>query len=188
MIVERRYLQRLGSEQERFPPWNGLHVLGLFAEIRLGGGHSFLSCTAVRRVSGRCGETWCDFYASGETIWAGRVGDAEPNLINLHCALLAGELRGQFEIDAAHQLFWACVVLSPEGLRGLGRLHRESGEFYAIRGWEGRPCEACRHPAMTVDYAGPDAIDITRTCVKCRHVYTVKRADLLAVLDESEAA
>ena len=180
MKVERRYLQALGSEDSRFPNWHGLSVRRVFVELRTGGGY-FVTFNVVREVFGQVGDGgYMHFFADGESLFQSYLDQDHIELIGVYHALRAGELRGDFECDAAHKIFWTCMVENVDGLRLLAHLHRESGEFYAIRAWEGRRCEKCHHPSMRLEY--PDDDNLTRRCAKCQHPHSISREALLATL------
>jgi len=113
--------------------------------------------------------------------------DPDPTIIPMIIALAAGELRGRYESDTAHALFWSGMVMKAGGLKALATIDRYHAEFYAVRGWEGAPCPTCRRvqPMRTERLDGEI---LTRRCTVCSCAWSISREALLEAVIAQGAA
>jgi hypothetical protein len=116
-----------------------------------------------------------DVESVQQSLWHDE--DPDPLIAPLIIALAAGELRGRYETDAAHSLFWSGMVMKPGGLKALATIDRFHAEFYAVRGWEGSPCPAC-HRITGMRSERWDGEILLRRCTVCAGEWEISKTAL----------
>jgi hypothetical protein len=99
-----------------------------------------------------------------------------------------GAGAGEAAENVGAHLFWTYVVGHPGGLHALNQISPEDADFYAVRSWTDRMCEACGGPSETLgadaytDDAGEShTFRYHWRCTRCDKRDSISRDELLEI-------